>query len=137
MVLAVDSDRERISLGIKQLDQDPFSSFLAEHEKGSLVSGVVTEVDAKYAVVDLGNGVEGNLRAAEISSDRVEDVRNVYNVGDTVEARFVSVDRRNRSIVLSVKAVDEVSTQDIAEYVNDSNVATTFGDLLKEQMKQQ
>lgn len=137
MVLAVDSERERISLGIKQLDQDPFSSFLAEHEKGSLVKGIITEVDAKYAVVDLGNGVEGNLRAAEISSERVEDVRNIYNVGDELEARFMSVDRRNRSIVLSVKAVDEVSAQDIAEYANDAQVATTFGDLLKEQMKQQ
>ncbi|GGZ97792.1 30S ribosomal protein S1 [Ignatzschineria ureiclastica] len=137
MVLAVDADRERISLGIKQLDQDPFSSFLAEHEKGSLVKGVVTEVDAKYAVVDLGDGVEGNLRASEISSERVEDVRNVYNVGDEVEARFVSVDRRNRSIVLSVKAVDEVSAQDIAEYANDQQVGATFGDLLKEQLKQQ
>ncbi|WP_026878815.1 30S ribosomal protein S1 [Ignatzschineria larvae DSM 13226] len=137
MVLAVDADRERISLGIKQLDQDPFSSFLAEHEKGSLVKGVVTEVDAKYAVVDLGDGVEGNLRASEISSERVEDVRNVYNVGDEVEARFVSVDRRNRSIVLSVKAVDEVSAQDIAEYANDQQVGATLGDLLKEQLKQQ
>lgn len=137
MVLAVDADRERISLGIKQLDQDPFSSFLAEHEKGSLVKGVVTEVDAKYAVVDLGDGVEGNLRASEISSERVEDVRNVYNVGDEVEVRFVSVDRRNRSIVLSVKAVDEVSAQDIAEYANDQQVGATLGDLLKEQLKQQ
>lgn len=137
MVLAVDADRERISLGIKQLDQDPFSSFLAEHEKGSLVKGVVTEVDAKYAVVDLGDGVEGNLRASEISSERVEDVRNVYNVGDEVEARFVSVDRRNRSIVLSVKAVDEVSAQDLAEYANDQQVGATLGDLFKEQLKQQ
>ncbi len=138
MVLAVDADRERISLGIKQLDQDPFASFLTEHEKGSLVKGVVTEVDAKYAVIDLGDGIEGNLRASEISNERVEDVRNVYNVGDEVEARFMNVDRRNRSIVLSVKAVDEVSAKEISDYTNDNaQVGGTLGDLLKEQLKQQ
>ncbi|MDG9729380.1 30S ribosomal protein S1 [Ignatzschineria sp. RMDPL8A] len=138
MVLAVDAERERISLGIKQLDQDPFSNFLAAHEKGSIVKGQIVSVDAKFAVIDLGDGIEGNLRASEISNERVEDVRNVYNVGDEVEAKFINVDRKNRSIVLSVKAIDEVSAKDISGYSHEnSQVGATLGDLLKEQMKQQ
>lgn len=136
MVLAVDAERERISLGIKQLDQDPFSNFLAHYEKGALVKGQVTSVDAKLAVIDLGNNVEGTLRASEVSSERVEDVRNVYNIGDEVEAKFINVDRKNRSIVLSVKAIDEANAE---EYTSDSSsqVGTTLGDLLKEQMEKQ
>src|SRR5699024_8973950 len=120
MVLAVDAERERISLGIKQLDQDPFSNFLAAHEKGSIVKGQIVSVDAKFAVIDLGDGIEGNLRASEISNERVEDVRNVYNVGDEVEAKFINVDRKNRSIVLSVKAIDEVSAKDISGYSHEN-----------------
>ncbi len=136
VVLAVDAERERISLGIKQLDKDPLASFLAEHEKGSIVKGQILEVDARFATVDLGDGVEGSIRASEISEERVDDVRNVYNVGDEVEARFMNVDRRNRSIVLSVKAKDQVTDRELSGYNEQpAAVGTTLGDLLKEQMK--
>ncbi|WP_077927481.1 30S ribosomal protein S1 [Wohlfahrtiimonas populi] len=138
VVLAVDAERERISLGIKQLDQDPFSNFLAANEKGSIVTGTVTAVDAKSATVDLGEGVEGSLRAADVSNEKVEDVRNVYNVGDSVEAKFVNVDKKNRTIVLSVKAKDHAEdAKAIADYSNSSSksaVGGTLGDLLKAEM---
>ena len=104
VVLAVDPERERISLGIKQLDQDPVSSYIGEHPKGTIVNGKVTEVDAKGAVIDLGDGVEGYLRASELSRDRVEDARSILNVGDEVEVRIIGFDRKNRSISLSIKA---------------------------------
>lgn len=139
VVLAVDAERERISLGIKQLDQDPFSNFLAETAKGAFVTGKVISVDAKAAVIDLGGGVEGSLRAADISRERVEDVRNVYSVGDTVEAKFINVDKKNRTIVLSIKAKDQVEDEaTVADYSSSrkaTTVGATLGDLLKEQMK--
>lgn len=139
VVLAVDAERERISLGIKQLDQDPFSNFLAETAKGAFVTGKVISVDAKAAVIDLGGGVEGSLRAADISRERVEDVRNVYNIGDTVEAKFINVDKKNRTIVLSIKAKDQVEDEaTVADYSSSrktTSVGATLGDLLKEQMK--
>ena len=96
MVLAIDTDRERISLGIKQLGGDPFSSFAGTHEKGTLVKGTVKAVDAKGATIDLGDDTEGYLRASEISSERVEDATTQLKVGDTVEALIISVDRKNR-----------------------------------------
>ncbi|MGD8636950.1 MAG: 30S ribosomal protein S1, partial [Gammaproteobacteria bacterium] len=102
-ILSIDAERERISLGIKQMDKDPFSAYLAEHPKGSIVKGVVTEVDAKGAQIDLG-GVEGHLRASELSRDRVEDARMFLKAGDEVEAKFVGIDRKTRSISLSIKA---------------------------------
>ncbi|HHQ42833.1 MAG TPA: 30S ribosomal protein S1 [Chromatiales bacterium] len=137
VVLAVDPERERISLGIKQLDKDPFANFVAEHAKGSIVKGTVKEVDAKGAVIDLGDGVEGYLRASEISRDRVEDARSILNVGDEVEAKFMGVDRKSRTISLSIKAKD---TQEEKEAIKDYNrsaepATTTLGDLLKEQME--
>jgi len=139
VILVIDPERERISLGIKQLEKDPFSNFLAEHSKGSIVSGTVTEVDAKGAVVDLGDGVEGNLRASELSRERVEDARNVLKPGDTVEAKFIGVDRKNRVINLSIKAkdMDEESEamSDYARSANSGAASTTLGDLLKEQME--
>jgi small subunit ribosomal protein S1 len=135
VVLAVDPERERISLGVKQLDRDPFSSYLAAHEKGSVVKGVVGEVDAKGAVVQLADGVEGYLRSSELSRDRVEDARAVLKPGDAVEAKFIGVDRKNRTISLSVKAKDADEEQAaIAGYSRDSQRGTTLGDLLKEQM---
>jgi small subunit ribosomal protein S1 len=138
VVLAVDSERERISLGIKQLDQDPFSNFVAANPKGSIVKGTVTEIDAKAATIDLGDGIEGQLRVSEISRDRVEDIRNELKVGDEVEAKFTGVDRKNRAISLSIKAmeVDEES-EAIKEYATaDAPVGTaSLGDLLKEQME--
>jgi len=136
VVLAVDPERERISLGIKQLDKDPISSFLATHEKGSVVTGTVQEVDAKGAVIALADGVEGYLRASELSRDRVEDARSVLKEGDAVEAKFMGVDRKNRSITLSVKAKDyEEEKAAIATYSSDSAAGTTaFGELLKDQL---
>jgi small subunit ribosomal protein S1 len=136
VVLAVDPERERISLGVKQLDKDPFSSFLASNEKGSFVKGTVKEVDAKGAVIELEDGVEGYLRASELSRDRIEDARAVLKEGDEVEAKFTGVDRKNRTISLSIKAKDEEEEkQVIAGYTGESSTgATTLGDLLKEQM---
>jgi small subunit ribosomal protein S1 len=135
VVLAVDPERERISLGIKQLDKDPFSSFLALHEKGSVVKGVVTEVDAKGAAVQLADGVDGYLRASELSRDRVEDARMVLKVGDEIEAKFIGVDRKSRTISLSVKAKDvEEEQAAIAGYTREGQRGATLGDLLKEQM---
>ncbi|MGA9851581.1 MAG: 30S ribosomal protein S1 [Gammaproteobacteria bacterium] len=134
VVLAVDAQRERISLGIKQLEKDPFSNFLAEHPKGSLVKGRIATVDAKGATIDLGNGIEGYLRASELSRDRVEDARTVLKEGDEIEARFVGVDRKSRSISLSVKAKEiQEEAQAMEDYGrNISSGTTTLGDLLKE-----
>lgn len=136
VVLAVDAERERISLGIKQLDKDPLSNYVAEHPKGSVVSGTISSVDAKGAVVDLGNGVEGLLRSSEIARERIDDARNVLKVGEEVEAKFVNVDKKNRAISLSIKA-REVAEE--AEAIHDytrkpTGGTTTLGDLLKEQM---
>ncbi|BCU06909.1 30S ribosomal protein S1 [Allochromatium tepidum] len=138
VVLSVDPERERISLGVKQLDKDPFSSFVALHEKGSVVTGVVAEVDAKGATITLGDGVEGYLRASEISRDRVEDARTVLRVGEAIEAKFLGVDRKNRTLSLSMKAKDAEEEQTaIKGYSRDAaGAATTLGDLLKEQMEE-
>jgi small subunit ribosomal protein S1 len=137
VVLSVDPERERISLGVKQLDRDPFSSFVAAHEKGSFVNGTVTEVDAKGATIALGDGVEGYLRASEISRDRVEDARAVLKLGEEVEAKFMGVDRKNRTISLSIKAKDQEEEQAaIRGYAHPAGGATTLGDLLREQMEE-
>jgi small subunit ribosomal protein S1 len=138
MVLGIDPERERISLGVKQLDKDPLSLFIAEHPKGSVVKGVVKEVDARMATVELDGGVIGQLRASEISRDRVEDARTVIKVGDEVEARFTGVDRKNRVVSLSIKAKEaHEEAQAIQNYKSESGQAstsTTLGDLLKERM---
>jgi small subunit ribosomal protein S1 len=137
-VLAIDADRERISLGIKQLDKDPFSAWLAEHPKNSVVKGVVTEVDARGATVDLGDGVTGTLRASELARGRVDDARTVLKVGDEVEAKFTNVDRKNRSVALSVKAKEvHEEAEALSSYKSDSAATptgTTLGELLKEKM---
>ena len=138
MVLSIDPERERISLGIKQLAKDPFSAYIAEHPKGSIVRGVVREVDAKGAVIDLGNGVDGQLRASELSRDRVEDARLLLKVGEEVEAKFTGVDRKGRSISLSIKAKDIHEEQEAMQnYRTDSPTGTSLGDLLKEQISGQ
>ena len=138
MVLSIDPERERISLGIKQLAKDPFSAYIAEHPKGSIVNGVVREVDAKGAIIDLGNGVDGQLRASELSRDRVEDARLLLKVGQEVEARFTGVDRKGRSISLSIKAKDIHEEQEAMQnYRTDSPTGTSLGDLLKEQISGQ
>ncbi len=137
-VLAIDSERERISLGIKQLDKDPFSAWLADHPKNSVVKGVVTEVDARGAVVDLGDGVVGTLRASELTRGRVDDARSVLKVGDEVEARFTNVDRKNRSVALSIKAKEvHEEAEALSSYKSEGAGAptgTTLGELLKEKM---
>jgi small subunit ribosomal protein S1 len=139
VVLAVDPERERISLGIKQLDKDPFSNFVAENAKGTIVEGTVTDVDAKAAVIDLGGGVEGTLRAAELSRERVEDARTYLNTGDKVEAKFTGVDRKNRTITLSIKAKEYAEEAEaIQDYTRKPTAGTaTLGDILKEQMNSQ
>ncbi|THB74203.1 MAG: 30S ribosomal protein S1, partial [Gammaproteobacteria bacterium] len=140
VVLSVDSERERISLGVKQLERDPFSNFVAENEKGSLVKGTVAEVDAKGAVIDLGDGVEGQLRVSEISRERIDDARQALEEGQEVEAKFVGVDRKSRTITLSIKAKDAAEEQSAVEDYNRESQASasagsaTIGDLLKEQM---
>jgi small subunit ribosomal protein S1 len=136
VVLSVDPERERISLGIKQLDKDPYADFVAENPKGSIVKGTIGEVDAKGAVIDLGNGVEGYLRASELSRDRVEDARTVLNTGDEIEAKFTGIDRKSRNISLSIKAKDTAEEKaTISEYKGASaQSGATLGDLMKEQM---
>jgi len=136
VVLSVDPERERISLGLKQLDKDPFSSFVAANEKGSTVTGTITEVDAKGATVSLAEGVEGYLRASEISRDRVEDARAALKVGDRIEAKFLGVDRKNRTLSLSIKAKDlDEENAAIKGYARDAQAGTaTLGDILKQQM---
>jgi small subunit ribosomal protein S1 len=137
-VLAIDSERERISLGIKQLEKDPFSNWLAAHPKNSIVKGTVTEVDARGALVDLGDGVFGSLRASELARGRVEDARTMIKVGEEVEAKFTNVDRKNRAIALSIKAKEVHEEQEaVSSYKSDvaaAPVGTTLGDLLKEKM---
>ncbi len=137
IVLSVDAERERISLGVKQLDQDPFSSFLAEHSKGSIVVGEISEVDARGAVVMLGEGVEGHIRASELDRERVEDARTVLKVGDKLEAKFVGVDRKKRTISLSVKAKDsDEEAAAVEEYSSSvAGVGATLGDIMKAQME--
>jgi len=138
MVLSIDPERERISLGIKQIEKDPFASFIADKPKGSIVSGTVVSVDAKAAVVDLGDGIEGLLRASEMAKDRVEDARQFTNKGDQIEAKITGMDRKGRSIYLSIKAKDSDEEQEaLKDYAasSDARAATTsFGDLLKEKM---
>ena len=136
VVLAVDPERERISLGIKQMDRDPFSNFVGEHAKGSIVKGTVREVDAKAAIIDLGDGVEGTLRASDLTRDRVEDARTLLKVGDEVEAKFMGVDRKTRSISLSIKAKEnDEEAEAVHDYSRAGSATTTLGDLLKEKME--
>lgn len=136
VILAVDSERERISLGIKQLEQDPFQNFLATHEKGSLVKGTIKEVDAKGAVITLADHVEGYLRASEIQRDRVEDARTLLKEGDTLEAKFIGVDKKSKSISLSIKAKDQdEETHTIKDHSQQSVGSPTFADIFKQMEK--
>jgi small subunit ribosomal protein S1 len=137
VILAIDAERERISLGIKQLEQDPFSSYLAEHPKGSLVKGVVKEVEPKSVTVTLADGVEGYLRAAELSQDSVDDARKVVKEGEEIEALFLGVDRKKRMISLSIRAKEDAEQAAAIKEYGTENVptpGTKLGDLLKEQM---
>lgn len=138
MVLAIDAERERISLGVKQLAQDPFSQYVAEHAKGALVQGVITEVDAKGALITLADGVEGVLKTSELGRDRVEDARTVLNINEQIESKIINIDRKNRVISLSVRAKDIEDEQESLREYNRSGEdmgATTLGDLLKAKME--
>ena len=140
VILAIDSERERISLGVKQLEQDPFQSYLAANEKGGLVKGVVKEVDAKGATVELADRVVGYIRASEIQRDRVEDARTLLKEGDELEAKFIGIDKKSKQINLSIKAKErDDESAAMKDYSSQSkggggSSATTLGDLLKEQM---
>lgn len=140
VVLAIDTDRERISLGIKQMGGDPFSNFTSTHEKGALVKGTVKSVEAKGAVIDLGDDVEGYLRASEIATERVEDATTRLSVGDEVEALITNIDRKARSIQLSIKAKDAAEARDALDRLNADAAAATgttnLGALLKAKLEQ-
>ena len=136
MVLSVDAERERISLGVKQMEKDPFSGFFAEHPKGSIVTGKVSEVDAKAAIINLGDGVEGVLKASEIARDRIEDARTVLKEGDDVEAKFIGVDKKSRTINLSIKAKDyQEESAAVQEYSSNESASMSLGDILKESIE--
>ncbi|NLS43332.1 30S ribosomal protein S1 [BEV proteobacterium] len=135
VVLQVDAERERISLGVKQLAEDPFNNYLSLNKKGAIVTGKVTAVDAKGATVELADGVEGYLRASEASRDRVEDVTLVLNVGDEVEAKYTGVDRKNRVVSLSVRAKDEADEKDAIATVNNKQEEGNFSSAMAEAFK--
>jgi small subunit ribosomal protein S1 len=140
VVLAIDVERERISLGIKQMDGDIFSGYIATHDKGSVVNGVVKAVDAKGATITLDGDVEGYLKASELSSDRVEDLRLNLKEGDAVKAVIINIDRKNRGINLSVKVLDKAEeTAAMHKFTATSDNAsssgtTNLGALLKAKM---
>jgi small subunit ribosomal protein S1 len=136
VVLAVDVDRERISLGIKQLDSDPFTSFVAVNDRGATVTGKVLTVDPRGAEIQLTSDVIGYLRASEISRDRVEDARNVLKEGDEVSAIIINVDRKARGIQLSIKAKDNADNQEAMQRLAQTNErenagTTSLGALLR------
>ena len=138
VVLSIDVERERISLGVKQMSGDPFNNFCSTHEKGSVVTGKVKSVEAKGAVIDLGNDTEGYLRASEIGPDRVEDARNVLKEGDEVTAAITNLDRKARSIQLSIRAKDQAETREaMAKMEEDAQAGTTnLGALLRAKLEQ-
>ena len=136
VVLAVDPERERISLGVKQLEQDPFGQFMAAHPKGSLLTGTVKEVDARGATIDLGDSMEGYIRASDIAKERIEDATQHLNVGDSVEAKFIGMDRKGRVLQLSIRAKDEADVQQaMDDYSQSAQTGTSsLGALLREKM---
>jgi len=141
VILAIDAERERISLGVKQLSEDPFSDYANANEKGAIVKGTVKEVDAKAAVITLGDDIEGVLKASDISREKVEDARNVLNVGDEVEVKIMGVDRKNRALTLSIKAreadEEKSAVREHRKAEADKAAPATLGDLIKAQMENQ
>jgi small subunit ribosomal protein S1 len=137
VVLAVDPERERISLGIKQMEQDPFATYMAEHPRGSIVNGTVTEVDARGATIELADGVDGYIKASDLDKERVDDATKVLSVGDQIEAKFIALDRKTRNLTLSVRAKDEAELADALDQYQSktSGTGTSLGDLLKEQLE--
>ena len=138
VILSIDSERERISLGVKQLEDDPFSNYVAENDRGAIVTGEVVEVDAKSVTIKLAEEVEGILKAADISREKVEDARNSFKVGDSVEAKITSVDRKTRALALSINAKDFDDEKEAVKSLKDTESETaspgTIGDLIKAQM---
>ena len=140
VILSIDPERERISLGIKQLEEDAFSLYVSDNDRGSLVTGKVTEVDAKGAVIKLSDEVDGYLKAADISFDRVDDARSELNVGDSVEAKVINVDRKTRALGLSIKAKDIDDEKEAVASLKEQDESSspgTIGDLIKAQMDDQ
>jgi small subunit ribosomal protein S1 len=141
VILSIDSEKERISLGIKQLDGDPFSDYVSTHTKGTIIIGKVKSVDAKAAQIELADGIEGFLKVSELSVERIEDARDVLKVDQEIEAKIINVDRKNRSISLSVKAKDVAEEKEAIQTLNQNQTTevtsgpTTIGDLIKQQMK--
>ena len=138
VILSIDPERERISLGVKQLEDDPFGNYVAENDRGAIVTGEVTEVDAKSVVIKLADEVEGVLKASDISREKVEDARSMFKVGDSVEAKIISVDRKNRGLALSIKAKDyddeKEAVKTLKETEQEAASPGTIGDLIKAQM---
>ena len=141
VILAVDPERERISLGVKQLEEDPMGGIIGGTEKGAIVTGTVTEIDAKQATIDLGDGVIATLKASELSRDRVEDARSILNIGDKVEAKIQNVDKKTRNISLSIRAMEEAEEKEVMRNLNEAPTEedevgpTTIGELIKAQME--
>ena len=137
MVLSVDAERERISLGVKQLVQNPFSAWIAENPKGSIVKGTVSKLDAKAATVSLAEGVEGMLKASEIARDRIEDIHTVLKEGQEIEAKFTGVDKKSRMVTLSIKAKEsQEQAEAMQDYSSNESAATNLGDILKESIEE-
>ena len=138
VVLSIDAERERISLGIKQLSDDPFNNYVTENDKGAIVKGIVKEVDAKGATVDLGNDIEAYLKGSEISREKIEDARQHLQEGQEIEARIINVDRKTRAISLSIKAKDVAEEKAVVKAHRkveaDTSSPATIGDLIKAQM---
>ena len=138
-ILTIDAERERISLGLKQLEEDPFTNYVAVNDRNAIVKGKVKEVDAKQAIIELAEEVDGLLKASEISLDRVEDARNALSVGDEIEVKIISVDRKNRGLGVSIKAKDMADEVEAVKAHREKEVEvspTTIGDLIKQQMDQ-
>ena len=138
-ILSIDAERERISLGLKQLEEDPFTNYVAVNDRNAIVKGKVKEVDAKQAIIELAEEVDGLLKASEISLDRVEDARNALSVGDEIEVKIISVDRKNRGLGVSIKAKDMADEVEAVKAHREKEVEvspTTIGDLIKQQMDQ-
>ncbi|QEQ96194.1 30S ribosomal protein S1 [Neptunomonas concharum] len=141
VILSIDAEKERISLGVKQLDSDPFAEYAAANEKNSIVKGTVKSVDAKGAVIELAEGIEGTLKVSEISAERIEDATTALKEGDEVEAKITNIDRRSRAITLSIRAKDQADEKAAIAAVRNQEVETagptTIGDLIKAQMANQ
>jgi small subunit ribosomal protein S1 len=140
VVLSIDPERERISLGIKQLDADPFADFVAVNDRGSVVKGIVRAVEPKEASIELAPEVLAVLKASEISIDRVEDARNALRIDEEIEVKIISIDRKNRTLAVSIKAKDQeeerVAVREHRRTESDRPAPTTLGDLIKAQMDQ-